>query len=243
MKAVILAAGIASRLRPLTDSIPKCLLKIGERCLLARTVDSLIKNGIDQFIIVTGYRQKQIVDFLNKEYPEVDFTFIYNERYESTNNIYSLWLTRPYVDEKEILLLDSDILFDPKIITALLQAKEINALALNKHDLGLEEIKVIADENQKVLEISKTCSIESAIGESIGIEKMSAMYSKALFIELETMINKEGMDHVFYERAFERLIPKGHSFQVIDTTAFFSIELDTIEDFQEAQNKIPADLY
>ena len=69
MKAVILAAGIASRLRPLTDTTPKCLLKIGERCLLERAFDALIQNGFDEFIIVTGYRQQQIVDFLQARYP------------------------------------------------------------------------------------------------------------------------------------------------------------------------------
>ena len=51
MKAVILAAGIASRLRPLTDTMPKCLLQIGERCLLQRTFDALIKNGIHDFVV------------------------------------------------------------------------------------------------------------------------------------------------------------------------------------------------
>ena len=66
MKAIILAAGIASRLRPLTDTQPKCLLKIGERCLLERTMDALISNNIKEFIIVTGYRQQQIIDFLQK---------------------------------------------------------------------------------------------------------------------------------------------------------------------------------
>ena len=105
MKAVILAAGIASRLRPLTDTTPKCLLKIGERCLLERAFDALIQNGFDEFIIVTGYRQQQIVDFLQARYPVQNITFIYNDRYESTNNIYSLWLTRPYTDGEEILLL------------------------------------------------------------------------------------------------------------------------------------------
>lgn len=76
MKAVILAAGIASRLRPLTDTTPKCLLKIGERCLLERAFDALIQNGFDEFIIVTGYRQQQIVDFLQARYPVQNITFI-----------------------------------------------------------------------------------------------------------------------------------------------------------------------
>ena len=56
MKAVILAAGIASRLRPLTDTTPKCLLKVGERCLLQRAFDALLQNGFREFVIVTGYR-------------------------------------------------------------------------------------------------------------------------------------------------------------------------------------------
>ena len=55
MKAVILAAGIASRLRPLTDTTPKCLLKVGERCLLQRAFDALLQNGFREFVIVTGY--------------------------------------------------------------------------------------------------------------------------------------------------------------------------------------------
>ncbi len=115
MKAVILAAGIASRLRPLTDTTPKCLLKVGERCLLQRAFDALLQNGFREFVIVTGYRQQQIVDFLEAHYPALKVTFIYNEKYAFTNNIYSLWLTRPYVDKEDILLLDSDILFDRRL--------------------------------------------------------------------------------------------------------------------------------
>lgn len=243
MKAVILAAGIASRLRPLTDTTPKCLLKIGERCLLERAFDALIQNGFNEFIIVTGYRQQQIVDFLQAHYPAQSITFIYNDKYESTNNIYSLWLTRPYTEGEEVLLLDSDIVFDPQIVEKLLRSDKADVLALNRHELGAEEIKVIVDNEQKVVEISKVCSIPDAIGESIGIEKMSAAYTQALFRELEMMILSEGLDNIFYERAFERLIPQGYSFYVMDTTEFFSAELDTVEDFQQAQKLIPASLY
>ncbi|MDD3036348.1 phosphocholine cytidylyltransferase family protein [Bacteroides sp.] len=243
MKAVILAAGIASRLRPLTNTTPKCLLKIGERCLLERAFNALIQNGFNEFVIVTGYRQQQIVDFLEAYYPQQKITFIYNEQYESTNNIYSLWLTRPYVDKKNVLLLDSDIIFDPQIVANLLESDKEDILALNRHDLGMEEIKVIVDNKQKVREISKVCSITEAIGESIGIEKMSASYTEALFCELEIMIEKEGLNNIFYERAFERLIPQGYSFYVLDTTQFFSAELDTVEDFEQAKKLIPAELY
>jgi choline kinase len=139
-------------------------------------------------------------------------------------------------------LLDSDILFDPKIIPAVLNT-EGSALALNRHELGEEEIRVIVDSDNRVVEISKVCSIQQAIGESVGIEKMTEEYSTALFRELEQMIEGEGLIDIFYERAFERLIPQGHTFRIVDTTNFFSIELDTVEDFENAKKLIPADLY
>ena len=242
MIGVILAAGMAKRLRPLTDERPKCLLTVGQRTLLQRTVDGIIAAGISELAVVTGYRAQMIRDFLTSHYPDLTIHFIDNPDYAHNNNIFSLWLTRPYTEGRDFLLLDSDILFDPQIIPAVLSA-EGSALALNRHELGEEEIKVIVDDQNRVVEISKVCSIEQAIGESVGIEKMEANYSAALFRELEQMIEGEGLIDIFYERAFERLIPQGHTFTVVDTTRYFSIELDTVEDFENAKKLIPESLY
>jgi choline kinase len=238
MIGVILAAGMAKRLRPLTDKCPKCLLKVGERTLLERTVDAQLAAGITELVVVTGYRGEMIRDFLTAHYPSLTIHFIHNADYEHNNNIYSLWMTRPYTDGKEFLLMDSDILCDPQIISRVLQ-EEGTVLALNRHELGEEEIKVIVDDENRVVEISKVCSIEQAIGESVGIEKMTSAYSTALFRELEQMIEGEGLIDIFYERAFERLIPQGHTFRIVDTTDYFSYELDTPEDFERAQHDIP----
>ena len=242
MIGVILAAGMAKRLRPLTDERPKCLLTVGQRTLLQRTVDGILAAGISELVVVTGYRAQMIRDFLTSNYPDLTIHFIDNPDYAHNNNIFSLWLTRPFTEGRDFLLLDSDILFDPEIIPAVLSA-EGSALAPNRHELGEEEIKVIVDEQNRVVEISKVCSIEQAIGESVGIEKMEAAYSAALFSELEKMIEGEGLIDIFYERAFERLIPQGHTFTVVDTTRFFSIELDTVEDFENAKKLIPESLY
>lgn len=242
MIGVLLAAGMAKRLRPLTDDRPKCLLTVGSRTLLQRTVDSLVSAGITELVVVTGYRAEMVRDFLTKRYPTLTIHFLNNADYANNNNIFSLWMTRPYTEGHDFLLLDSDILFDPQIIPTLLRTQG-SALSLNRHELGDEEIKVIVDDKNQVLEISKTCSPEQAIGESVGIEKMTAEYSTALFPELEQMIEHEGLVDVFYERAFERLIPQGHTFQVVDTTHLFSIELDTVEDFENAKKLIPAELY
>ena len=162
MKAIILAAGMASRLRPLTNNTPKCLLKIGERSLLQRSIDALISNGIKEIVIVTGYLHNQIEDFVKQQYPNVNISFIHNEVYDSTNNIYSLWLARPKADGEEILLLDSDLLYDPEIITRILSTNAENVLTLIRHNLGEEEMKVVTD-SSVIIEISKTCSPSDAI--------------------------------------------------------------------------------
>lgn len=242
MRAIILAAGMASRLRPLTNNTPKCLLKIGERSLLQRSIDALINNGIKEIVIVTGYLHKQIEDFVKQQYPNINISFIHNEVYDSTNNIYSLWLARPKADGEEILLLDSDLLYDPEIITRILSTNAENVLTLIRHDLGEEEMKVVTD-SSVIKEISKTCSPSDAIGESLGIEKIGKPYTSALYKELEPMMNQEHLENVFYEKAFERLIPKGHTFKILDVTDLFSCELDTVEDFQNAKEKIPTTLY
>lgn len=242
MKAVILAAGVASRLRPLTDNTPKCLLNVGSKCLLARTIDSLINNGFDRIIIVTGYLKEMIESFVSSNYPDLRVEYIFNSKYESTNNIYSLWLAKTSMKDQSMLLLDSDILFDSPLITALLDSEYENCLALNSHELGEEEIKVILNSQGKITEISKICSIEDAVGESVGIEKFSAKVVKSLFEELDDMILNKGQSNVFYEMAFENLIKKGLEIYTVDTTPFFSMELDTVEDFETACVKLPEHL-
>lgn len=241
MIGVILAAGMAKRLRPLTDTKPKCLLVVGRRTLLQRTIDAMLQAGIDEFVVVTGYRGEMIRDFITTHYPQQTFHFLHNHDYEHNNNIYSLWMAGQVVRGKEFLLMDSDILCDPAAV-ARIAHEPGSALALNRHACGEEEIKVIVDADNNITEISKVCSIEDAIGESVGIEKMTADYSTALYKELDQMILKEGLIDVFYERCFERLIPQGHTFKVVDTTSYFSYELDTPEDFERAKELMPKEL-
>lgn len=245
MKAIILAAGMASRLRPLTENTPKCLLKVGEKCLLQRSIDALASDGIRDFVIVTGYLHEMIETFVAEQYGDkINVKFIHNDVFDSTNNIYSLWLARPEAEGQEILLLDSDLLYDPRIITKVMESDTDNVLTLIRHELGEEEMKVVLDrENGTIIEISKTCNPADAAGESLGIEKMGCRYTSALYQELEPMMNEEHLENVFYERAFERLIAKGHTYKVIDVTELFSCELDTVEDFENAKEKIPAELY
>lgn len=244
MIGVILAAGMAKRLRPLTDKMPKCLLEVGGMTLLERTVKAMQQSGITDFVVVTGYKAEMIRSFLEayaQKETGIHFTFLHNADYEHNNNIYSLWMAGEVVKGKEFLLMDSDILCDPAAVVRIAQEKE-SALAVNRHELGEEEMKVVVDDEQHITAISKTCRPDDAMGESVGIEKITAVYSAALYQELDLMIQKEGLIDIFYERAFERLIPQGHTFKVVDTTHYFSYELDTPEDLAHAQEEMPESL-
>ena len=169
---------MAKRLRPLTDTKPKCLLEVGKRTLLERTVDAMRQAGIQEFLVVTGYRGEMIRDFLG-EYSsrsslssQPSFTFLDNTDYEHNNNIYSLWMACQKVRGCDFLLMDSDILCDPAAVVRIAQ-EQTSALAVNRHELGEEEMKVVVDADSRITEISKTCRPEDAMGESVGIVNLT----------------------------------------------------------------------
>ncbi len=238
MKAVILAAGVASRLRPLTNNTPKCLLKIGSKNILELAVENLIANKISDIVIVTGYLENQIRDFLKIRFPELNITFYYNEFYESTNNIYSLWLAGQALHGDDMLLMDSDIVFDKQIIAKLCNSGYKSCLALKRHDVLDEEIKVRTDHNGRVLEISKEVNPSEAAGESVGIELFNKELVGELLSVIDHKVNIEKKVNQFYEAAFQELINKNHDIYVVDITEYFCTEIDTIEDL-----KIAGELY
>jgi choline kinase len=238
MKAVILAAGIASRLRPLTNNTPKCLLKVGPKNILELAIENLIANKIFDIIIVTGYLENQIRDFVNIRFPELNITFYYNEFYESTNNIYSLWLARHALHGDDMLLMDSDIVFDKQIIAKLCSSGYKSCLALKRHDVLDEEIKVRTDHNGRVLNISKEINPSEAAGESVGIEIFKRDLLRELFSVIDRKVNIEKNVNQFYEAAFQELINNNHEIYIVDITEYFCIEIDTVEDL-----KIAGELY
>lgn len=239
MQAVILAAGVAFRLRPLTNKTPKCLLKLAGKTILERTISNLLFNGINDFVIVTGYLQEQIKYFINSQFPSLNVKYIFNEKYEVTNNIYSLWLTKSEVGGKEFILLDSDIIFDKAIVSLITESNYQNVLALRSDDhLSEEEIKISLNSDGSIKEIGKVVSLEDAIGESIGIEKFSDLFSKKLFQLLDKIILQENQTNIFYEAAFQRLIDSSEKIFTEDVGELKCIELDTPEDLQKAEREI-----
>ena len=239
MRGIILAAGISSRLRPLTDKVPKCLLKVGGISILERTIIGLKENGIGDLVIVTGYLGEQIRDCVRTKFPELQATYVHNAQYGSTNNIYSFWLTKDAVIGHDVLLLDSDIVFDPRIIGLLLASGHESCLAVRSdHRLGEEEIKVGVNPDGSIAAIGKEVNVQEAIGESIGIEKFGTRSVGEIFEVLDRMIVHEKQLNVFYEAAFERAIETGTVIMPIDVAHFRCIEIDTAEDLERAAHDV-----
>ena len=238
MQAIILAAGLSKRLRPLTDNTPKCLLKVGGKTILEMTIDNVLKSGVRDFVMVTGYRENMIKDFISQKYPDLSIKYITNSDYENNNNSYSLWMTKDYISG-DCILLDSDILFDFRIISKLLESEHSDCLAVNtNHLLGVEEIKVIVDSTNKILHIGKELDPSNSFGESIGIEKFSHEFFRALGVVLERKIVKEKNVNEFYEKSFQELYDSGNAMFAIDVSEYKSMEIDFPEDLQRAGEEI-----
>jgi choline kinase len=239
MNAVILAAGVASRLRPLTDHSPKCLLPIGGTTILAHTIDNLLANDIRNLVIVTGYLAERIRSYVADLYPAVDVAFIHNDVYESTNNIYSLWLTRERADGEAMLLLDSDIVFDPRVVAALRNSGHADCLAVRSEGgVGEEEIKARVDGQGRILELNKQVPVAEAFGESIGIELFSRGWVEAMFRVLERKMLTNGEVNQFYEKAFEEMIAAGRELYAVTVDGLPCIEIDTADDFGKAERDV-----
>ncbi|MBE8232496.1 MAG: phosphocholine cytidylyltransferase family protein [Endozoicomonadaceae bacterium] len=237
LKAIILAAGVGSRIRPLTDNCPKSLLKVGDSTILQMMVSNLQSSGINDIVIVLGYLQQQIKDYIALNFPNVNVQFVVNEQYEVTNTGYSLMLTEPFVEGCDFIKFDADVVFEQDILNQLIASEYRNVLCIDKAiNLDAEEIKVIIDQQGKVLKASKDVAPKDAIGESIGIEKISHTTANALFSELKLMMKDEKNYQAYYEAAYERLIDKEFEFNTLDITGLKWTEIDTLDDFDLAKS-------
>ena len=117
--ALLLAAGTGSRLAPLTDMTPKCLVTVNEISILERLVSSLQEHNFNRLVVVIGHQADCIRDYLGTRKGGMDITYITSPLYKTTNNIYSLWLARKVIDEP-FLLIESDLVFDTEMLTDML---------------------------------------------------------------------------------------------------------------------------
>lgn len=229
--AVVLAAGVSSRLRPLTNHRPKSLLEIGGKTLLGRNLDALSLNGIRRCVIVTGYLHTTVEAFVRSGGWTMEIEFLHNPVFENTNNNYSLWITRPAVLGSDMLLLDADILYDAALLTRLLEAPHADCLIMRRSDaLGHEEIKCELNPDGTVRRIGKQIEPAKAVGESVGMERFSAATTARLY----EVLARRHVYNEFYEASFQEMIDSGVRIHAVESGTLVCVEIDTPDDLAEA---------
>lgn len=182
-RAIIIAAGLGSRLRPLTDDTPKCMLEVDHKSLLKHSIDNLKENGIEHISIVTGYKAEKI----NFE----DLHYYHNSNYHNNNILHSLLYARDALeqaleDESPIIISYSDIWYHSSVVKSLLQSQgEINIVVDSNwetayegrtdHPISEAELAIYSQDNslraigKNVVETSDSKNIN---GEFIGLFMM-----------------------------------------------------------------------
>ena len=174
MKALILAAGIGSRLGAITTDFPKCLVPICGKPILEYQLDALLANGITDVALVLGYKKEKILAFLEskEKYRMMNFTFALNPEYATTNSSYSYWQARSLIGSEPYIHLNCDIVLFPSLIKRLKESPFDNAILVDrkvKLDASMEQVILDGD---RVVKMDKA-NLPGAMGRGSGMAKLS----------------------------------------------------------------------
>ena len=231
MKAILLAAGVGRRLSPLTDTTPKTLIRIGSLTVLERMLDSLIAAGTKDICLVVGHLKDKIKLVVGQNYKGAAIRYIPNPDYER-GSILSVWAARNCFDD-DILLMDSDVIFERAILEKLAGSKDENCFLIDKNYTESGEEMKIAALDKKVIQIARRITREyDEIGEGIGFLKLSVKYRKEFLEVFKSAVARD--KDCDYENALDELvrrIPVGFE----DITGLRWTEIDFEADIEKAK--------
>jgi len=239
MKALILAAGVGKRLKPITNRIPKTLIKIEGKPILDYILTNVKKCGIKDVLIVTGYKGDLIQKYVgNGSRWGLNVNYCHNKWYSATENIFSVQLATKELMGNEFILINADDLFSPVILQRLIEAPGNIVLAVDgEGTLGTEEMKVSVDENGRVNGISKELNPSESFGEDIGIVKFSEEGGKAFFNAIEDVIQKKG-SHFYFQEALHYLTTQEYPITYVNVEDEPWIEIDDHFDLKCAKTPV-----
>jgi HAD superfamily hydrolase (TIGR01450 family) len=241
MHAVILAAGLGSRLRPVTNHRPKPCVTVGRRPILAHQIHAYATAGIDAATVVAGYRAADVGDLcttLDGEYEDLDITVIENGAYDSTDNMYSLSLASEAVGRDGMVLTNGDVVFEPAVMQRLLDADVESAIACDTSVYHDESMKITLDGEGRVDHIAKTIDPQQAHGTSIDAYRFSAEFTHALFDDIDRRIASTD-DGGWTEVAIDSLLDH-HRVDPVDIARHDWVEIDDHDDLSSADRRFSA---
>lgn len=234
MKALILASGIAKRLKPLTNNIPKCLVKVKNRPLLDIHLTELAAAGIQEIIITTGPHEKILQDFLEPYRRNLSIQTIKNEVYDKTNYIFSIYRAKKVLSD-DILLLHGDLIFSQEVLQKLLASKNENRVIVRKADHPEKDFKARINHN-RIYEIStKLRGLDSHFLAPLYL--FSHKSFQHWLQQIDTFVKADKV-HCYAEDALNQLLEKEIELNpVYIDNEDLCMEIDDPEDLQEAGEK------
>lgn len=205
-KAVILTAGMGTRLRNITnDEIPKPFLRINNKPLIERSIEKLIDSGIKEIILVTGHLN-YFFEELKKKYPEIKT--VKNKKYAVTGSMASFYYSRDLVGNDDILLLEGDLIYEKRALDILLSLEEKDVILLSEDKKMSDDYYVELSPENNINKITNNLSeINGNFGEWTGIQKVSNDLCRAMFKKFEEENNpKLGYEYCFEKVAKDRLV-------------------------------------
>ncbi len=238
MKAVVLAAGIGSRLRPITVDKPKGCVTVDSVPILERQLRAYADAGVDDVAVVAGYMADQIRDLCRRvaaSEADLSITVIENEAFANTDNCYSLYCAREFVAGDPFFLSNGDVVFDPSIVEGLRSADPGSAIAVDTSTFDEEAMKVVLDDRGRISHISKRIGPDEAYASSIDVYRFSAAFSAALFAQIERIVEVERTYDGWTELAIDDLVGRGaHDVEPFDIAGHDWVEVDDFDDLHEA---------
>ncbi len=199
--AIILAAGLGLRLKPITDHAPKCLTEVNGVPILTNTLRFLENIGIRTCTLVTGYHSDTVKKIVKDKFGSLDIEYVINERYENTNDMYSLWLARDKL-KKGTVLLEGDIFIAEETMRLVLDGAGNRSFYLTgKYNGKKDEILITTNRN---LRISSVQILSGRCGEidemhymSTGILVIQKDYGDLLSGWLDEFVQQNRLDVLF----------------------------------------------
>ncbi len=227
MKAIILAAGVGSRIKKFSLKKHKSLIKIGNKSLLTRIVDHLIDINIKDILIVTGHKSELI-----KREIKTKAKYIYFPGYRSSNNLQTLLYVKNQI-KGPFLCLFSDIFFDKKILLNLKKSSKDICLAVDTSKV-LKDTMRIKIKNKSLIDIGSQIKVSDGDGNFIGISK----FSKKGAINLKKSLKFYQNNYTdYYTLALKRLIKKRNRISYFDVKSLYWTEIDFYKDYLKLKKK------
>ncbi|MCL1932151.1 MAG: aminotransferase class I/II-fold pyridoxal phosphate-dependent enzyme [Treponema sp.] len=204
MQAIILAAGMGNRLGKYTQNNTKCMLSINGKTLAERALDALNNAGIRKCVLVVGYKKENVIAFLGSKYKNMDITYVSNDIYDKTNNIYSLYLAKDYLIQDDTLLLESDLIFEDRIISEMLADSNPTIAAVARFESWMDGTVVqLSDNNEIAAFIPKKLfnfDDKHSYYKTVNIYKFSRSFSQSTYVPFLEAYSRAMGNNEYYEQ-------------------------------------------